>query len=346
MIIPGFLYVHPLGRAAKYQLGIHSDDMIPGLKKLVEAVHQEGGKIAFQLVHSGRQTTKAIIGQTPIAPSSKGRDPMYLVKPKEMNEEEIQESIKAFGKAAKRAAEAGADGIQIHAAHGFLINQFLSPFFNHRKDDWGDSDENRFRFLKEVFLETRKALPRGMPILIKLNTHDYTPQEGITPSLSKKYAEWLAALGINGLEISGGTMTYSAFNVMRGDVPVDEMVTYLPWWKKHLARIMMKRLVGKYDLQEGYHLEAAKMIKPVLSKTPLFVVGGLRRVAQMEEVLEKNYADFISMCRPFIREPFLVKRIKEGKTDAAACVSCNRCVAAVVNDIPVGCYFKKFPSIK
>lgn len=344
LIIPGSMFVHPLGRPYGYQTGIHSDDMIPGLRRLVEAVHQEGGKIAFQLVHAGRQTTKTIIGQTPIGPSSKGRDPINFVKPKEMSADEIQEVILAFGKAASRAVEAGADGIQLHAAHGYLINQFISPFFNQRKDEWGGSDANRFRFLKELISEVRNALPQGMPILIKLNTNDYTPQAGITPSQAVTYARWLSDLKINGLEISCGSTVYSFMNMCRGDVPVKELVQSLPFWKKPLAKLMMKRMVGKYDLDEPYNLEAAKMIKPVLGKTPLFVVGGLRKVAQMRETLEKQYADCISMCRPFIREPFIVKRIREGKAEAVACVSCNRCLAAVPNNMPVQCYNKGFPA--
>ena len=335
--------MHPLGRAAKYQTGIHGDYMIPGLRRMVDAVHQEGGKIAFQLVHAGRQTTKDLIGQTPMGPSSKGRDPINFFKPKEMSEDEIQKAIKAFGKAAKRAVEAGADGVQLHAAHGYLINQFLSPFFNHREDHWGGSDENRFRFLQELILETKKAIPKGMPILVKLNTHDHTPQEGITPSLAVKYAGWLADSGIDGLEVSCGTIFYSFMNMSRGDVPVNELVKSLPLWKRPLGKLMMKSWIGKYDLEEGYNLEAAKMIKPVLRKTPLFLVGGLRRVMQMEEVLEKKYADFISMSRPFIREPYIVKKIREGKVDVVSCASCNRCFAAMANNIPVRCYNKGFP---
>ncbi|MCJ7782551.1 MAG: NADH:flavin oxidoreductase [Desulfobacterales bacterium] len=345
LIIPGYMYVQQVGRSYKYQTGIHNDDMISGLRTLVEAVHQEGGKIAFQLVHAGRQTTKAMIGQTPIGPSSRGRDPINFVKPKEMSVEEIQDVIQAFGAAAKRAVRAGADGIQLHAAHGYLINQFLSPFFNHRKDKWGGSDANRFRFLKEVISEVRKALPRGMPILVKLNTHDYTPREGITPPLAVIYAKWLSDLEINGLEISCGSAIYSFMNMCRGDVPVKELVQGLPFWKRPLGKLMMKSMVGKYDYEEGYNLEAAKMIKPVLGKIPLFVVGGLRKVAQMNEALEKQYADCISMSRPFIREPFIVKKIKEGKTEAVACVSCNRCLAAVPNNMPVRCYNKGFPAL-
>ena len=343
LIIPGNMFVHPLGRAYLYHTGIHTDNMIPGLRKLVEAVHQEGGKIAFQLNHAGRQTTKALIGQIPLGPSGKGMDPVNFVKPKEMNSDQIQDVIRAFGYAAKRAVEAGVDGIQLHAAHGYLINQFISPFFNHRKDEWGGSDDNRFRFLKEIIFEVRNKIPKGMPILVKLNTQDYTPKEGITLSLAKTYAGWLSELEINGLEISCGSAVYSFMNMCRGDVPVKELVNNLPFWKKPLGKLMMKNMVGKFDLEEGYNLEAAKLIKPVLGKIPLFVVGGFRKVSQMEEILEKKYADCISMSRPFIREPFIVKKIREGKSESVTCVSCNRCLAAVVNNIPVQCYNKGFP---
>jgi 2,4-dienoyl-CoA reductase-like NADH-dependent reductase (Old Yellow Enzyme family) len=343
LIIPGYMYVHPLGRSYKYQTGIHNDNMIPGLMKLVEAVHQEGGKIAFQLAHAGRQTTKSMIGQTPLGPSSKGRNPITFVKPEEMSEDQIEEVIQAFGIAAGRAVEAGVDGIQLHAAHGYLINQFISPFFNHRKDEWGGSDANRFRFLKEVLSEVRNVLPQGMPIFVKLNVHDYTPREGITPSLAVTYARWLSELEIDGLEISCGSPVFSFMNMCRGDVPVKELVNSLPFWKRPLGKLMLRSMLGKYDFKEGYNIEAAKMIKPVLGKTPLFVVGGLRRVAEMREVLEKQYADCISMCRPFIREPFIVKKIKEGNTEAVTCVSCNRCLAAVTHNIPVQCYNKGLP---
>ncbi len=343
LTIPGYLYVHPLGRAAKYQVGIHHDDMIPGLKRVVEAVHDEGGKIAFQLVHAGRQTKKSLVGQTPLGPCSRDRDLVYLVKAKRMTEEQIQTAIRAFGDAAERAVEAGADGVQIHAAHGYLVNQFLSPFFNVRDDAWGGSDENRFRFLKEVVLAIKKTLPEGMPLLIKLNTHDHTPKQGITPPLAVKYAGWLAELGIAGLEVSCGSALYSYMNMCQGQVPVNELVQSLPWWQKLAGKFLISRLVGKYDLQEGYNLEAAKAVRPVIGSARLMVVGGLRRVAHMEDVLEKGYADFISTSRPFIREPMFVKRIQEGKTDAAACVSCNRCLAAAANAMPVKCYFHGFP---
>lgn len=343
--ITGLMFVHSSGRGYKKQTGIHHDSMMAGLTKLADTVHQADGRIAFQLAHCGRQTTKDMIGQTPLAPSSRGHDPMNFVKPREMTENEIIETISAFGAAAKRAVEAGADGIQLHGAHGYLISEFLSPFFNIRTDSWGGSDENRFRFLKKIYQEVKKVVPVGYPVLVKLNANDYTPKEGITPSLTAKYAGWLAELGIDGVEVSCGTTNYSYMNMCRGDVPTAELVKSLSWWEKPIGRLMIGKLKGKYELEEGYNLEAAKVIKPVLGDTQLFLVGGMRTVSHMESVLENNYADFISMSRPFIREPFLVNKIKEGKMEKVSCVSCNRCLAAVPNGIPVYCYNKGFPTV-
>jgi len=343
LIITGHMYVHPLGRGAKYQTGIHKNDMIPGLRRLTEAVHQEKGKIAFQLSHAGRQTKKALIGQTPLGPSSTGRDPTYLVKPKEMTEAQINDTIQAFSRAAIRAVEAGADGVQLHAAHTYLINQFLSPFFNHRKDAWGGSDENQFRFLRRVIEETRNSLPKGFPILVKLNTHDHTPKDGVTPPLAATYAKWLAELEIDGIEVSCGSGVYSWAEMSRGDIPVDGIVRSLEWWKKPVGKIYLKRWIGKYDLEEGYNLEAAKMIKSVVGKVPVFLVGGMRHTSYMEEIVQNKYADFISMSRPFVREPNIVRKIKEGKTDVASCLSCNKCFAAIANNLPIRCYNKGLP---
>jgi 2,4-dienoyl-CoA reductase-like NADH-dependent reductase (Old Yellow Enzyme family) len=314
--------------------------MIQGLSQLVKAVHQAKGKIAFQLAHCGRQTTKQLAGQTPLAPSSRGRDPLNFVKPKAMTDGQIEEIISAFGAAAKRAVEAGADAIELHGAHGYLISEFLSPYFNIRTDNWGGSDENRFRFLKVLLEKIKKVVPDGYPVLIKMNAYDHTPKEGVTPSLTAKYAAWLRKLGIDGVEISCGAANYSFMTMCRGDVPTAELVQGLSWWEKPLGRLMIGKLEGKYDLIEGYNLEPAKHIKPALGDTPLLVVGGMRTVTHMEKIVENNEADFISMSRPFIREPFLVYKIKQNNMKKVSCVSCNRCLAAMANGIPVYCYHK------
>ena len=342
LITPGHLFVHTRGRAMKYQTGIHRDEMIAGLKELVGAVHQNGGKIMFQLTHGGRQVPKKLIGEAPLAPTSKGRDPASLNKAKKMEEPEIWEVINSFAEASRRAAEAGADAVQFHSAHGFLINEFLSPFFNDRQDDWGGSDERRFRFLKEIILESKKNLPDDMPILVKLNTNDFTPKKGITPELAKKYVEWLVDLNIDGIELSCGT--YYTFHTLRGEIPLKELAHGLPRWMRFVAKLQFKKMVPLCEFEEAYNLQAAKIIKPVMGEIPLLLVGGLRRLSHIEELIEKNYTDFISMSRPFNREPFLVKSFKEGKVEEASCISCNKCFAAIFNNIPLNCYVKGIPS--
>jgi len=343
LIIPGYMFVHPFGQALKYQTGIHSDEMIPGLKKTVDAVHEHDGKIVFQLAHSGRQTAKKLIGRKPRGPSAKWRNPADFTKPLEMEEDEIHEIIRSFGRAAGRAAEAGADGIQLHAAHGYLINQFLSPFYNQRQDGWGGSDENRFRFLKEVVEEVRRMLPKNMPVLIKLNSNDFTPQQGVVPDLAAKYAAWLADLKVDLVEVSCGSVDFAPFRECRGDVPVDEMTAVFPWWKKPFIKAMLKSWVGKYDLEEGYNLEAAERIKPALGRIPMSVVGGFRRLSHMEKIIAEKKSDFLSMSRPFIREPDIVRKFRRQETDTVSCISCNRCVAAILHHLPIRCYQKGIP---
>ena len=341
LIIPGDMYVDPLGRSRLHQTGIHSDEMIRGLRKLVDAVHQHEAKIVFQLAHAGRQTTKDAIGRVPLGPSGVGRDPIHFFVPKEMNNEEIQNVIRAFGKAASRAIKAGSDGVRLHAAHGYLISQFLSPFFNRREDSWGGSEENRFRLLQAIFLEVKNAVPKGTPILIKLNTHDHTPAPGLTPSQAVGYAQRMAEMGISGIEPSSGTAHYSFMDMCQGEVPIEELVQGRPFWQRPLARHKLKKLVGRHDLEEGYHLNVAKTIKSVIGSVPVFLVGGMRRLDHMEDVVSKGYSDFISMSRPFIREPYLVKRFRQGKSDRAACVSCNKCLAALARGMPIRCFHGK-----
>ena len=344
LIITGFMYVHPLGQAYPHQTGIQNDDLIPGLKGMVNAIHQASGKVAFQLGHAGLQTDKRYIGNLPIGPSKQIMNPITFTKPKEMTEEDILESIEAFTKAATRASEAGADAIQLHGAHGYLISEFISPFYNRRKDNWGGTDENRFRYFRELITSIKKVIPGDMAVLVKINSIDFTPKEGITPTITSRYVEWLGNLGIDGIEISAGSSAFAIFNMCRGDVPVKEIVQYLPDTVRPMAEKVFEDMKGKFDFEEGYNLEAAKEIKSSMGDVPLILVGGMRTKSYMAKILENEYADFISMARPFIREPYLVKNFKEGKQEKAACISCNRCLAAIPNHYTVRCYAKKWPN--
>ena len=342
LIITGYMFVHTLGRSMRFQTGLHDDAMVPGLAGLTEAVHREGGRIVFQAAHGGRQTRPELVGGTPLGPSAKVRDPLYFFKPKAMTEDQIEEVIQAFGQAARRAAEAGADGVQLHAAHGYLISQFLSPFLNRRRDSWGGSPENRFRLLKNVFLETRRNLPADKPILVKLNTNDFTPRPGVTPDLAAWYCRRLVELGVDAVELSCGAGNFAFMNLCRGEVPVPEMLEAMDWWQRPVARVLLGRMKGKYDLVEAYNLEAAREIHPALGGTPLILVGGMRTKERMESILASGEADFISLSRPFIRDPFLVRKFREGRADQASCISCNRCFAALLMETPIRCFSKGF----
>lgn len=341
LIIPGYQYVHPRGKAFPGQTGIHDDRLIPGLTRLVNAVHEAGGLIAFQLVHGGRQCPKKVIGKAPLAPNAFGRDPASMNKPAAASEVDIQEVIASFAKAAKRAFDAGADAIQLHCAHGYLLNEFLSPFFNRRRDQWGGSPENNFRLLRQIILAIHQTAGQDRTVMVKMNTNDYTPKKGITPDLAAQYAAWLTDLGVAALEVSSGT--YYTFHTVRGDVPINDLARALPWWMRPMAKVIFKRQVFPCRFQKLYHLPAAEKIKPIIGDMPLILVGGVRTLEEMEKVLSESKADFLSMSRPFIREPFLAKRMKQGKIKATSCISCNKCFAAVFNGLPLRCYADGLP---
>jgi 2,4-dienoyl-CoA reductase-like NADH-dependent reductase (Old Yellow Enzyme family) len=343
LIIPGYMYVHPLGRAYKYQTGIYKDDQIQRLRNLSKAIHKENGKVAFQIVHAGMQAFSRLIGEIPAGPSGDILNPVSIEYSREITEEEIWNSIDDFVQAAERGVAAEVDAIQLHAAHGYLINQFLSPFYNRRNDDWGGSDEKRFKFLREIIMRTKKVLPSDIPLLIKLSTHDYTPENGILPPLAAKYSEWMVQLGIDAIETSCGSGTFAIFNMSRGNVPVKEILQAIPDYMKDMAEEIYGDMVGKFSIKEGYNLDATKLIRAQLKDTPLILVGGLRSKSFIEEVLKKKYADFISMSRPFIREPFLVKEFEKQEQFKVACISCNRCLAAIPNNYPIRCYSNKWP---
>lgn len=344
LIVTGYMCVHPHGRAARHQTNIYDDSFLPGLTGLAEAIHSQGGRVLYQLVHAGRQTMPATIGAKPLGPSAIHRDPMYLVKPRAMTPDDIGTVIKSFADATGRAVTAGADGIHVSAAAGYLINQFLSPFHNHRTDEWGGNDVNRFRFLKEIVLAIKTRLPAGMPLVVKISTDDRTPGPGVTLEAALQHAAWLKEAGVDGLEIASGNLLYRHMTMWHGSVPTRELVRSQPWWKKAGAWAIMKTMEGKYDFKGPWNIEAARAVKNVTGDLPLFLVGGLRTLAEMETLVKNGDTDFIQMCRPFVREPFLVKRFREKKTGRAACVNCNRCLGAIANNIPIACFEKGLPN--
>jgi 2,4-dienoyl-CoA reductase-like NADH-dependent reductase (Old Yellow Enzyme family) len=291
LIITGHAFVHSSGRCRLTMTGVHDDDLIPSLEALTKAVHSHGGKVAMQINHGGRRCAEDAIDGEPLAPSpvpqTRG-DP----RPQELNEAQIRELIGAYGRAAGRAKAAGFDGVQLHGAHGYLINQFNSPAANWRKDRWGGSVARRMRFLGEIAAAVRDEVGGDYPVLIKLGIQDFV-RDGLTLDDGVEIVRHLADWGIDAVEISGGMGGQS---VRKDILHPDEEAYFLPQARK--AR------------------EATDL--------PLILVGGLRSKSVMERILEEGTADFISLCRPLIREPDLPRRLQEGQ-DKAACISCNRC---------------------
>lgn len=297
LIITSHAYVNQTGQAGIKQLGIYSDQLISSYIKIVEKVHREGSKIIMQIAHAGGRASAQLVKSQPFGPSSlEIKDCMMC---REMTKSEIFQIIEDFKNAAVRAKKSGFDGVQIHAAHGYLLNQFLSPFFNKRKDEYGGSIENRARLILEILQAIRSELGRQFAILIKINSDDFI-EGGFTQSEMVQVSAMLESAGIDAVELSGGTsLKISSYSSSR---------------------------VGEIDSkkEEVYYCDAANLYKEKIT-VPLILVGGIRSYEVANELVEKELADYISLCRPLIREPDLIKRWKRGNTERAACIYCNKC---------------------
>jgi len=312
LIITGYTFVRPDGKQLPSKMGLYSDDFAEEMRAMTKAVHDAGGAICIQLVHAGGQTDSATIGRKPLAPSAVECG-QFPEKPAELSKEEISEIVAAFGKAASRAKDYGFDGVQIHGAHGYLVNQFLSPLTNRRTDEYGGSIENRSRFLMEVYRAVRLAVGNDYPVLIKLNGADNI-EGGLTSDDAAHVAKTLDAAGIDAIEVSGGTPA-------SGDkTPVREKIDS--------------------PAKEAYNLDLALKIKKSVN-CPVMVVGGMRSYEVAEKIIAEDGLDYISMARPFIREPHLAKRWAAGDRSPATCISCNGCFKPGLKEGGIYCVIEK-----
>jgi len=295
LIITGHSYIHPLGKADRRMTGIHKDGLIPALKKLVKEVHKFKTKIVMQINHCGGMRDKDVGDETPIGPSKIEYEPLKIIS-REMDTGEIEEVIDLFAEASRRVKNAGFDGVQIHSVHGYLINQFLSPITNKRKDSWGGSLDNRMRFLLEVYRRIRETVGKDYPVLAKIPAGDFI-EGGLTVREACEVVKKLSELGIDAIELSGG-LAGSRYRKGRKD---------LGWMRR-----------------EAYFRPYSEMVKKV-TRVPIILVGGLRKPETMREILEEEEADLIGLSRPLIREPDLPNRIRGGDFRKAECVSCNNC---------------------
>jgi 2,4-dienoyl-CoA reductase-like NADH-dependent reductase (Old Yellow Enzyme family) len=297
LIITGHAYVLPGGQAGPWQLGVDSDRLVPGLSDMAGAVHEAGGRVVLQLAHAGCQAPGKLTGQDPAGPSALDKEADGFAC-REMRDAEIAEVREAFAAAALRAQKAGLDGVQIHAAHGYLLSQFLSPYFNRRTDDYGGSLENRARLLVEVVQAVRERIGPGYPILAKINAQDFL-QPGLTTDEMVQVCLLLERAGLDCVELSGGTP-------LSGD--------YVPVRK---AKVRSKE-------ENVFYLQEAQEYKKRVS-LPLILVGGIRSLSTARDLIAHDVADYIALARPLIREPELIRRWGQGDESPSACTSDNLC---------------------
>jgi len=296
LIISGHAYVSREGQAGPKQMGIYEDRLLPGLTQMASAVHARNGKIIAQLAHAGCQAATSLSGLPAMGPSiRKGEKAPFC---REMTTIEIAEVIAAFAAGALRAQKAGFDGVQIHAAHGYLLSQFLSPFFNKRKDAYGGSIENRARIVLEVLGSIRQTTGKSFPVLIKVNSEDFV-EDGFSRRDMLDVCKMLESAGVDAIELSGGTPFSGKY------IPVR---------------------TGKFDTadRQVFYRHAAQDYKANI-KTPLILVGGIRSLEVAEQLIEASETDYIAISRPLIREPKLIQRWQSGDRTKAACQSDNLC---------------------
>jgi 2,4-dienoyl-CoA reductase-like NADH-dependent reductase (Old Yellow Enzyme family) len=311
LIITGHAYVAKRGQATPAQLGIYDDKLIPGLRAMTDAVHERDGRIVAQLAHSGMLAIPKLINKPPLAPSA--IEGVSQVPLQEMILEDINETIEAFGLAAERARKAGFDGVQIHAAHSYLLSQFLSPAFNHRTDAYGGSIENRARMLLEVLQGIRKRVGQDYPVLIKINGRDYL-EGGLELEDSVQAGAMMKEAGVDAIEVSGGTFASGDLMPMRTGILTEG--------------------------DEAYFQAEARAFKKQID-LPIILVGGIRSLHIAERIVIDKIADYISMSRPFIREPGLINRWRSGDLSKATCLSDSKCLRPALAGKGVYCVVEK-----
>lgn len=342
-IITGFVYVSQAGRAMQPgQCGMDRDTLIPAWADIVGQVHRAAPevKLLMQLAHAGRQTRRDITG-LPVKGASRRRCSYFRQRVTPLTDGEIRAVIAEFASAARRAQAAGFDGVELHAAHGYLLHQFLSPWTNRRHDAWGRAPE---LFLEETVRAVRAACGEGFPIWIKLSAaEDNTP--GIRLGDTIRVARRLAALEVDALEISYGTMEL-ALNIIRGVCPVDVILSVNPLFngipavfRQLWKRLFLERYLRRFHpFTEGYNVAAAAQLKLAVPELPVLVTGGLRSQAQMATCLTEHGLDGVTLCRPLVCEPELPLKFRTGTALHSACCNCNLCTVYCDSHQPLRCY--------
>ncbi len=312
LIFTGHMFCQRRGQYERGQTAIDSDERIPGLARLAAGVHRHGGKIFAQIAHAGSQSL--VPGNRPLAPSPVA-NAMTGRNVAEASAEDIAATVEAFGHAARRAVEAGFDGVHIHGANGYLISEFASPVTNRRTDAWGGDAGRRARLALEIVRRVRAMVPSTHGLSMKLGFVDAVAG-GLGLDESVPRAGRLVEAGLDAIEVSSNVMLGYADSAMPY-VAVDR--------SRALADLLLHRVLRGAPAREGYFRGWAHALRAKVNTT-IVLVGGLRRTETMEEILRSGDADFLALARPLVREPDLVRQLADGRRGRVDCTSCNLCL--------------------
>lgn len=301
-------------------------EVVPELKRLTDAIHAEGAKASIQLGHCGNMTHRETCGQTPIGAST-GFNMYSPTFVRGMREDEIMQLIEDFGTAVTLAKEAGFDCVEIHAGHGYLISQFLSPYTNHRRDQWGGSLENRMRLMQRVIDRVLQAAAGEIAVVVKTNMYDGF-SSGMQEDECIEVARELERLGVDALVLTAGFVSKAPMVVMHGAMPLKTMTYYMDmrkfWWLKAGVSLAGRWMVPTVPYKDLYFLETAKRFRKAL-KLPLIYVGGVTSKEGMQRVLDEGFVAF-QMARSLIRDTNFMNKIRSGEQTCSECGHSNYCI--------------------
>ncbi len=344
-IIIGSAGIQQSGKSFLHRmLMIDNDQCIDHYRDMVAAIHETSTPVILQIAHCGRQTRSKTTGCRPEAPSAIKDKFFNEEMPEELSEHGIYRIIDNFVDAVERAKKAGFDGVQLHAAHGYLLAQFLSAHMNRRKDRWGGSLENRFRIIEEIFTRTKERVG-SFPLLVKLNGHEGKKKRGMTAPEAVEIAKMLENKGCAAIEVSCGIYEDGMYVVRGNTIPVEALKSFsfklkrVSPFLRPVAGQLARFLVKKSSPLTIYNVPDSELIKKAVS-IPVIVVGGIKSIDDITDVIAGEKADFVSMCRPFVNDQLIVKKFKEQCLKESKCIYCNYCLIAI-EEQPLKCYYGK-----
>ncbi|MFH1605637.1 MAG: FAD-dependent oxidoreductase [Pseudomonadota bacterium] len=290
LVTVGFSYVHPTGRMSPYSMGVHEDAVIPGLRRLTDAIHEGGAKASIQIAHGGRRCRSTVTGSQLLAPSS-----LPCVggeMPRELSTAEIETVITWFGAATRRVREGGFDAVTLHLANGYLLQSFMSPYSNRRTDGYGGTVEARARLPLEIVQSMRRELGRGVPIIVRLSVDDFL-EGGLTLPEGRRMAQLLEGAGVDAIDVTAGTSETGY-------------------------------IIGPpMAMPKGFLVSHARVIKDAV-RVPVAVVGRINDPILAEQILRESNADFISIGRPLLADADFANKARDGRfEDIRPCIACN-----------------------